>query len=192
MSRDLIARREVRDVWRRGLAVTAWLLAAMLPWRAAAQGLGEYEVKAAFVYNFIKFTEWPAEAWNRPGALRLCVAGPANEFAAALAGLADKPPVNGKAVQVARIGAPGEVQTCHLLVLTAHDRVATDWLHRAASAPVLTVGDAPGFAAAGGIVGLVVEGGKVRFEVNQDTAQGARLKLSSQVLKLARIVRSSA
>jgi hypothetical protein len=159
---------------------------------ASAEGLSEYEVKAAFVYNFAKFTEWPAEVWARPGALRVCVAGPSNEFATALDGLGDKPAIQGKAVQVVRINAGAEVSGCHVLVLTARERIARDWLQRASGGPVLTVGDADGFAQAGGVVGLTLDGERVRFDINVDTVQQARLRLSSNLLKLARIVKGGA
>lgn len=174
-----------RAVARVTLAVLAALLVAGRP--AGAQPLAEYEVKAAFVYNFAKFTEWPAEAM-RASSLRLCLVGPANDFAAALERLVDKPPVDGRPLVAARITLGTEVAACHVLVATAHDRVAADWLQRAAALPILTVGEAPGFAAGGGMVGLTLDGDRVRFEVNPAAVQRSGLRLSSQILRLARIV----
>lgn len=175
---------------RAALACCLAAACAVVP-PAAAQPLDEYEVKAAFVYNFAKFVEWPAEVWQRPGPLRLCHAGPVNEFAAALERLGEKPPVNGKAVAVQRLAQGADTGACHVLALTWPERVATEWLQRAAGRPVLTVGDAPGFAAAGGAIGLVLEGDRVRFEVNAEAAREARLRLSSQLLKLARLVKGT-
>jgi hypothetical protein len=151
----------------------------------------EASVKAAFIYNFGKFTEWPAEPWSKAAKLRLCLAGPVNELSRAVEALQGKPPVQGKALEVVSISRPADAGTCHMLVVTAQDRVGSDWIRAAAAGPVMTVGDAEGFAAAGGIVGLYVDGEKVRFEINADAAQRANLHLSSQLLKLARIVKGA-
>jgi hypothetical protein len=151
----------------------------------------EPAIKAAFVYNFAKFTDWPPEVLRQSGKLRLCVAGPRNALAQAVAALEGKAPVRDHAVEVRTLSNPGDASACHILVLTAPDRIAREWIRAAAPAPVLTVGDAGGFAAAGGIVGLYVEDDKVRFEINVEATQRAQIKLSSQLMKLARVVRDN-
>lgn len=165
------------------------VLAALWPVPAAAE-LSEAEVKAGFVYNFAKYTEWPPEARARGGALRVCVSGPANDFASALAQLRTRPPINGRAVEVTRVQRPALVRDCHVLVVCAQDRVGHEWIAAAEGLPILTVGDAAGFAAAGGAIGLYLDGDKLRFEVNPGVAAGAGLKLSSHLLRLGRPVRS--
>jgi hypothetical protein len=149
----------------------------------------EPSIKAAYIYNFGKFTEWPSEAWTQAAKVRLCLAGPGNELSRAVESLQGKASVQGKPVEVATVSRPAEAGTCHVLVLTAGDRVLQDWIQASAAGPILTVGNAEGFAAAGGIVGLYVDGEKVRFEVNLEASQRARLKLSSQLLKMARLVK---
>jgi hypothetical protein len=148
-------------------------------------------VKAAFVYNFGKFTEWPAELWSQPGKLRLCVVGPSTATAQAVAVLVGKPPVQGKELALVQPASRGEASSCHLLVLTEQGKAADEWLKAVQDLPVLTVSEAPEFVARGGMLGLVVEDDKVRFEANLDAAQRAKLKLSSQLLKLARAVKGA-
>jgi hypothetical protein len=145
-------------------------------------------VKAAFVYNFAKFTDWPEELWSKSNKLRLCMAGTRDGFSQAVVALDAKPPVRGKEIEVRSVSRPEEAASCHILVIAGREGIA-QWTRGAANAPVLTVGDGDGFAPRGGIIGLFVEGEKVRFEVNQDAAQRAGLRLSSQLLKLARLVK---
>jgi hypothetical protein len=148
----------------------------------------ETALKAAFVYSFAKFTDWPDALWNQSSKLRLCMAGTGNGFAQAVAALESKPPVRGKPVEVRTVSRPEDAAACHILVVAGRDGMA-QWARGVRNAPVLTVGDGEGFAAGGGIIGLFVEGDKLRFEINQDAAQRAGLKLSSQLLKLARLVK---
>lgn len=162
-------------------------LALALP---AMAELSEAEVKAGFVYNFAKLTEWPAEVRAKTATVRLCVNGPANEFSAALAQLRHRPALDGHPIEVLRVVRPGMVRDCHLLVFTSPDRVPNDMIAAAASLPVLTVGDVSGFAAAGGMIGLYPDGDKLRFEVNTAAAQAANLKLSSHLLRLGRPART--
>ncbi len=150
----------------------------------------ENAVKAAFVYNFAKFTDWPEELSNKAGKLRLCVAATGNGFAQAVAALDSKPPVRGKEVEVLMVSRNEDASGCHILVVAGRESMA-QWARSVRNAPVLTVGDGEGFAASGGVIGLFAEGEKLRFEVNQDAAQRAGLKLSSQLLKLARLVKDA-
>lgn len=153
----------------------------------------ENAVKAAFTYNFAKFTEWPADVWGQGGKLRLCIAGGGNggAFAQALAGLAGKPPVQGKEIQVVPLARREETGGCHMLVVTDQVKAVDEWLAAVQGQPVLSVGDLPQFIERGGMIGLLVEGDRVRFEANIESAQRGRLKLSSQLLKLARTVKGT-
>ena len=145
-------------------------------------------MKAAFVYNFAKFTDWPDELWSKSNKLRLCMAGTRDGFSQAVAALDAKPPVRGKEIEVRSVSRPEDAATCHILVIAGREGM-TQWARGVANGPVLTVGDGEGFAPSGGIIGLFVEGEKVRFEINPDAASRAGLKLSSQLLKLARLVK---
>ena len=171
-----------------GLALA---VGAFGPARAQPVPADENALKAAFVYNFAKFTDWPEEVWNRATHLRVCASAGNDAFAKAVAGLDTKPAVRGKPVEVRMLTRPEDAAGCQILVLTGREGLAP-WLRGVRNAPVLTVGEAEGFAAAGGVIGLFTEGDKLRFEINQDAAQRAGLKLSSQVLKLARLVTEAA
>lgn len=149
----------------------------------------EYEVKAAFLYNLLRFTEWPAEALPPSTPLAVCVLG-GDPFEGALeAALRDKT-VQGRALQTRHLHGAPEARRCQVLFVAASERGRTRAILEALrGAPVLTVGESEGFARVGGVINFVVEGGRLRFEVNPDAAERAGLRLSARVLQLARIVR---
>jgi len=169
--------------------LAGWLLFAGAC-SALAQGkaAGEYEIKAAFLYNFTKFVEWPQEAF--PAAIspiRLCVLGSdpfGPNFETAVAGKR----VNGRNVEVAHLMRLEPIRSCQVLFVTA-SRVKDMPLivQRLGPANVLTVGDSPGFANLG-IVNFIWDGNRVRFEISPVNAQRAGLKISSRLMSLARIV----
>ncbi|WP_374681776.1 YfiR family protein [Accumulibacter sp.] len=178
---------------RTSLPLTVTLVvaaAAVWPYAASAQPTPAEEntLKAAFVYNFAKYTDWPDDLWNRSPRLRLCTAGERGEFAQALAALEGKPAVRGKEIEVRQLSRPQDGTDCHILVVVGHAQM-TEWTRSVRLAPVLTVGDGEGFATRAGIIALYVEGEKLKFAINQEAAKRAGLKLSSQLLKLARLVK---
>jgi hypothetical protein len=178
---------------RASVALVGLVLAAggFGPAWAQPASADENALKAAFVYNFAKFTDWPEELWNKATQLRVCASAGNDGFAKAVAALDAKPPVRGKPVEVRMLTRPEDAAGCQILVITGREGLAA-WLRGVRNAPVLTVGEAEGFAAGGGVIGLFTEGDKLRFEINQEAAQRAGLKLSSQVLKLARLVTEAA
>lgn len=149
---------------------------------------GEHEVKAAFLYNFAKFVEWPATSFPRADSpISLCVWG-ANPFARAL-DVVDGKPVGARQLAVAASVGPDRAASCSIVFVGAPDiasaRAAVQSLR---DKPVLTVGEVPGFAQAGGIIGFVIVDGRVRFEINPKAAARVGIGLSSQLLRLATIV----
>lgn len=171
-------------------ALVATALAGLLGSAAAcAQALSEQQVKAAFLYNFTKFVEWPAEAFAAPQApFVLCIPG-----RDALGGNLDA--IQGRTVQghelrVKRSVRPDEVKACHVLfVPEAQEGPVAELVRAARTLPVLTVGESEGFAEAGGAIGFVSREDRVHFEINLDAASRASLRISSQLLRLATIVR---
>jgi len=148
----------------------------------------EYRIKAAFLYNFAKFTEWPAGSFADPQApLRICVYGD-DPFGDALESIAGKT-VRGRPVEVDRLDALSAGEPCHLLFISESEapnlpRILAALQRR----PVLTVADIPGFAGAGGIINLKVnKEDKIRFEINVAKARLAGLRLSAKLLSLAEI-----
>lgn len=164
------------------------MLCALLLLGAAAGGLAqpasEHAVKAGFVFNFIKFTQWPAgdEAVSAP--LRLCSTG-AEALQGQLAQLQGRA-MGGRALEVVPGAVAAKVRQCDVLFIGEGDADRLDALLRGlGNAPVLTVGDLPGFVQAGGMIGLRIEANRVRFDVNLAVAQRSGLVLNSQMLKLA-------
>lgn len=148
----------------------------------------EYQVKAAMLYNLAKFVQWEGD--KAVGPMHVCVLGK-NPFGAALESLQGKL-VHGRPLNMRPIVRVEEVGSCQILYVSASERrnlamiVGNDGLPG-----VLTVSDLNRFAATGGVVGFVDVDGKIRMEVNLEAARQARLKISSQLLKLTRIVREA-
>lgn len=173
---------------RIGLAVLLACGAALLgPAGAGAQSPKEleYEVKAAFLYNFTKFVEWPPEAFpNDRSPIVLCVVGD-DPFGRSLEALVRGETVGGRSLAIDRRAA-GDLRPCHLMFVGESERGRySQVLAGSEDRDVLTVGDAPGFLEAGGLINFTVEGGKVRFAINQAAAERSRLKISSKLMRLA-------
>ena len=158
-------------------------IAAVLLFASQAHGddLPEYRLKAAFVYNFIVYTEWPAE---RNGTLNLCILG-TDPFGAEIDGLQGKP-VAGRSIAVQR-KAPGEpFSNCQVVFVHASAmQTLPRLLEGLRGQPVLTVADTPGAMRQGVALNMAVSQGKVTFEANLQAARSAGLNLSSKLLRLA-------
>ena len=152
----------------------------------AQRGL-EYEVKAAYLYNIVSFVTWPPDAFGGPAdPIRLCVFekdpfGPMLDNAIRGAVAEQRPMV------AERISNIETISRCHL-VFVPHDSADwTDQVRRAATQrPILIVGESDDFLQRGGMIAFVIEGGRVRFDVNVQTATSQGLKMSSRLLQVAR------
>jgi hypothetical protein len=148
----------------------------------SAQGVTpDYRVKAAFLYNFVKFVEWPAPATSAP--LVICVAG-RRVFDTLLEDLVRGEVVNGRPVTARTILEPDAA--CDV-VFVPEGAAFGAYLRAARGRPVLTVGETDEFTAQGGIVRFYLDGRNVRFEINPVAADQAGLRISSRLLQLARI-----
>lgn len=148
----------------------------------------EYRIKAAFLYNFAKFTRWPAASFAAPDApLRICVYGE-DPFGPTLESIAGKT-VQGRPVAVARPSDLSAGDACHMLFVSESEAANLGRILAALQRrPILTVADMPGFAAAGGIINLKInEEERIRFEINVARARLAGLRLSAKLLSLAEI-----
>jgi hypothetical protein len=171
----------LRGLWALGLAL---VLAWPGPIRAQTALADEAKVKAGFVFNFIKFTQWPPVRNAQGVPLYLCTPGDAT-LPGALELLQGRP-VAGRAIEVRRRVPAGEWRQCDVMILGEVDAAAADGvLRQLGTAPVLTVGDLPGFVGSGGMIGLRIESDRVRFDINLVAAQRAGLALNSQMLQLA-------
>ena len=156
--------------------------------KARSARYSEYLVKTAFLYSLAKFTEWPASAFPDPAApLQLCVLGD-NPFGAALRAL-DGRTVNVRPLATRHVRDVRDLNGCHVVFLSAtgSNRLFQD-LGRVESRPLLTVGDSPGFARAGGVIGLKIVDDRLKFEINVTAARIKGLWFDVRLLRLADIV----
>jgi YfiR/HmsC-like len=181
-----------RGNWRR---IASYLLSLVVgglcfaPVRGDPTTPSEYEVKAAFIYNFAKYVSWPeASTSEKKKPFVIGVIGK-DPFGQALDAAMRGRSVEGRAVFVERYGKVEEVADCDILFISSSEK---NNLHRILEAlhkaPVLTVGDMDQFAERGGMINLTTEEKRVRFEINVEAAERAGLKPGSQLLRLARIV----
>jgi hypothetical protein len=164
------------------------LLAPVPPAVAAGTVAADVTVKAAFLYNFAKFAEWPALAAGMP--IAVCVVGD-DRLAAALVETVRGQLLGGHALEVASHQEAAQWRACHLLFIADGEvRRSAAGLESLKSLPVLTISDGKDFAQTAGIIELFVEAGRMRFAINLDSAEGSGLHLSSRLLGLAKIIRS--
>jgi hypothetical protein len=156
----------------------------------------EYLIKAGFIYNFAKLVEWPTSAFAQPDSpIVIGILGD-DPFGATLDRIVADKKINGRGFAVKRLKWGRdlkELRDCNILFVSSSEKEhldslvdATKWL------PILTIGDAPGFARRGGIINFTLEDNKVRFEVNVEAAKHADLTISSRLLTLAKIVQQVA
>ncbi len=169
------------------LLIVAW--APALTAQVVRQTARETSVKAAFLYRFTHFAEWPPEAMGGKGdPITMCVTG-RDELAEGLEHAVEGRKSRNRPLVVRRVDGTEGAAGCHVLFIGWSDLEAIDRiLGELASQPTLTVGDVQGFARRGGMINLMRDGKRMRFEINRGAAERARIQLSSQLLKLAQIV----
>jgi hypothetical protein len=171
--------------------VMAALALSAIAWSrvAAAQGVTGPALKAAFLYNFVKFAQWPVDALAPGHPLILCVLDD-NAVADALAQLISRQVVDGHELMLQTLDADGPIRFCHLLYAGTFDPKRSAPLMTALrGSAVLSVGDRDGFAEAGGVVQFLLERDRMGFAINVTSAQLAGIRFSSRLLSLARIVK---
>jgi uncharacterized protein DUF4154 len=166
------------------------LLGASLPVQAQISSAEEYKLKLAFLYNFAKFVEWPADSFPSPQApLYICIIG-RDPFDNDLEQQVSERSVNGHRSMTHRVRPGDDLSACHIIFLPASsDNYLPVILKQVEGSPAITVGESAGFASRGGTVNFVMEDTRLRFEVNLSASQRARSRISSRLLSLARIVR---
>ena len=157
---------------------------------AQARSADENQVKAAFLLNFGRFVEWPATAFaDRAEPFRICFSG-ATDVANALGILVIGQKLNGREIAVMLIDHHQPVKQCHMLFIGNVDaKKRTSLLGEAKGTSTFTVADQKDFVDNGGMLGLVNADNRISFEINQQLAEDAGLKISSRLLSLARVVR---
>jgi len=155
-----------------------------------SEGIPEYVVKAGFIYNFTKYVDWPADAYEKPDSPVIIGTVDTNPFGEELEKALRNKTVKGRGFVIRHFSGPNDIQQCHLLFIprSEKERLALI-LMKLESWPVLTVGEDENVAKSGGCVTILIEKEKPRLEVNPGAAEKARLALSSKLLKIATIVR---
>jgi hypothetical protein len=178
-------------LWRGAawVAVLCGALGASAQTQAPAAPLTESQAKASALLNFARYVEWPERVFaSRESPFVFCLAG-RDSLSGAVAGLEGRT-LQGRVTQVRRVLGVEDLRSCHLLFIgEAEERRLTPMLRAIANEPVLSVGDLAGFADAGGAIGIVLEEGRIRFDINRLALDQAQLRASSNLLRLARSTR---
>ncbi len=147
-------------------------------------------MKAAYIYNFAKFVQWPSNAFTRENSpMTLCIAGE-NPFGQALDAIVGKK-IRDHRLTVRKLPHHQAVadKNCNILFISKSEKERVyDLLAAMSYTPILTISDIRGFADVGGMIGFVRVGQRIRFEINVLAVRQADLDISSQLLKLARII----
>ncbi len=169
--------------------LAAWAVSS----RAADSAVSvEYRIKAAYLYNFTRFVEWPARAHNTAdnGKIAICLLG-RDPFGPALDSIAGKA-VRDSKLTVRRHKSVGELSKCHVVFISKSKQAElAQILKQLRDRPVLTVGEAKNFNKLGGVIRFTRVKNKVHFNIDPDAAERAQLTVSSKLLNLATIVRES-
>jgi hypothetical protein len=165
--------------------VLALLFLAGMSTQPCRAELSEAQIESAYIFNFIKFVEWPDSAVKSGGNIRLCIMG--NDELQTLLATLNGRDVGEYRLQVVPSGDGMEhIGTCHVLYIDQQEtRRFVPILKSLGERPVLTISDIPNFAERGGNIGLVYRENRVLFEINLASARIAGLRLSSQMLNLA-------
>ena len=171
--------------WR---ALKSQVLLAILLSTATAQSASEYQVKAAFLFNFAKFVEWPVDAFTSADApLQICVLGQdpfGHEFEAI-----ENKRVSGRRLEVVHPSGVPQAKACQIIFVASSEKQRVrEILRSLRAASVLTVGDTLDFAKKGGMINFVLEEDRVRFEINVKASERAHLKLSARLLTVAKLI----
>jgi len=176
-----------------GFAATLFWSLLLVPCLRSQQSKpSEYQVKATYLYNFGRFVKWPGTVPAGKGdSFPVCVLGQ-DPFGTILDSTLAGEALDGKPVVLRRISKPQEAGECRILYISSTEEKHLKEIFTAVDeSGVLTVSDMPGFTRRGGMIQFVLEGDRVRFEINLASAESARLVLSSELLKVAAAVRRS-
>jgi hypothetical protein len=172
------------ELWRLVLIIAA--LIGLITNGLAQEKPSEYEVKAAFLFNFAKFVEWPPDAFaDSKAPIVIGVLGD-NVFGNNLEKVINDRKVNNRGFQFRVFDSVTEATHCQILFISASKK--NDFAKIVAAlhnASVLTISETDGFLKAGGMINFLFEGNNVRFQISDEAAKKARLSISSKLLSLA-------
>jgi hypothetical protein len=167
------------------ILITSTLLAS--PARAAEREFDEYDVKAYTIYNLAKFIEWPENSLNAASTVTIYIIGD-DPFKTFRDAMRDKS-IQGKAIVIKNINSPADIKDVGILFISRSEKEhLQNILKDISRLPVLTVGDTQSFAARGVMINFYIENSKIRFEINMESAKMAGLKISSNLLRMGKII----
>lgn len=167
------------------LALLLALIGNLVTTEVRAQSADEYQVKAAFIFNFAKFVDWPTDALGNAADLVVGVVGD-DPFGGALDRLNGNV-ANGRRLRIKRLRAGDNLKVCQILFISnSEGRNLRKIMDSLRGSSVLTIGEMPQFNQSGGMIRFVVHNAKVRFEINAAAAGEARLRISSKLLALSK------
>ncbi len=172
----------------RAICLSIVLVLSVTPAFTQSKKATEADVKAAYLFNFGKFIKWPTASDATNPAFTICILG-RDPFGPVLDATVSGERINGKNVSARRIDSVRQIQSCHIVFISSSEDSRLKSLLPELNPGVLTVSDAPHFLDRGGMVQFVLDGNRVRFEVNLSAAEKAGLSLSSELLKVATNVR---
>jgi hypothetical protein len=178
-----IRRQLVRRAGALGLAVA---LGSSMACGAAQRPVDEYQVKAAFLYNFVKFVEWPSDAFQSATEnIVICVLGQ-NPFGRVLEDAVNGHAIDGRSLIVRHFSNVSQMVKCHVLfVSSAGNKPLPQMLPETSG--VLTVGESDAPGADGVVINFKLDAGRVRFEINVQAAEREKIRISSRLLSLAEV-----
>ncbi len=167
-----------------GLVSSAVLSAAL-----QAPVIGEYKIKAVFLFNFAEFVEWPADSFpSGSSPLVIGIVGD-DPFGSYLDEAVKGETINNRTIVIQRYGSAEEVSACQILFVSRSKSDRVDGvLDRLRGRPILTVSDMDNFTQHGGMIWFVMENNKVRLRINVRAIKGANLTISSKLLRPAEVV----
>jgi hypothetical protein len=176
--------------WLAALLALLMILGAPGPSAFGAGVSREYEIKAAYLYNFINYIEWPDQSLPPVGGtITIGVLGE-NPFGGALAPLNGKQ-TKGRTLAVKELATLDDLKNCQIVFISSSEKARfAQILASLKDSKILTVSEIDGFAEQGGMINFISERNKVRFEINQDAARSKGLTISSDLLKLAHLVKT--
>jgi hypothetical protein len=181
-------------MFRRAPTIIFWLslaAASHCPAEMEADVSKEYQVKAACLFHFAEYTQWPAAAFSGPAAnLEIGILGD-DPFGPVLDDIIRAQKIHGHPLAVKRASDAGGLKGCQIVFVSKSEKTKTRQILAAlAGTSALIVGDMDGFATRGGIINFILVNGKVRFEINMGAARAKGLKIGSQCLGLGTIVKT--
>ena len=179
-----------RWAWRTSVVLLGCWFVWGLPARAQDAGPTQYQLKAAFLYSFVKFVEWPAQAYAGPASPTVIGVLGENVFGEALEKITQNKVINHHPMQFKTFASVAEVTNCQVLFISSSERRRfPEILEALRGRSVLTVSESERFIQDGGMINFVIVDRKVRFQINNEPARKAGLVISSDLLTLAVPVR---